>query len=376
MTPSSVQSILERSRLQDLFDVLHRRGYAVIGPTVRDRAIVCEELRSAAELPEGWGDLQEGGSYRLQRRPDKALFGFAVPTNSWKEWLHPKRLKLLDAHRNPDGSLRFTPGDGDDPPKLAFLGARSCELHAIAIQDRVFLGGAFTDPHYAKRRAAVLIIATNCGTSGGTCFCVSMNTGPKVNRERTPFDIALTELLDESGHRFLLEAGSEAGAVILGELPVRAATESEVTAAETLVANTANRMGRSLDTHRLPETLLANLEHPRWKEVADRCLNCANCTMVCPTCFCTTVEDVTHLTGDHAERWRRWDSCFNLDFTRMHGGPARQSGQSRYRQWLTHKLATWHEQFGSSGCVGCGRCISWCPVGIDLTEEVRALRSP
>ena len=201
-----------------------------------------------------------------------------------------------------------------------------------------------------------------------------MNTGPKVQR-RTPYDIALTELLDgPGGHRFVLEAGSKVGAEVLADLPSRPALAEDLGQAETVVTATAGRMGRKLDTDQLPKLLLANLEHPRWDEVAERCLTCANCTMVCPTCFCTTVEDVTDVTGDHAERWRSWDSCFTMGFTWMHGGPARQSGRSRYRQWLTHKLATWHDQFGSSGCVGCGRCITWCPVGIDLTEEAAALR--
>jgi ferredoxin len=96
--------------------------------------------------------------------------------------------------------------------------------------------------------------------------------------------------------------------------------------------------------------------------------------MACPTCFCTTVDDVTDLTGSQAVRSRRWDSCFSMDFSYIHGGSVRSSGASRYRQWLTHKLASWQDQFGASGCVGCGRCITWCPVGIDLTEEVEAIR--
>ena len=135
----------------------------------------------------------------------------------------------------------------------------------------------------------------------------------------------------------------------------------------------AEQMGRELETDGLRELLERNREHPRWDEVSERCLTCGNCTMVCPTCFCTSVEDVTDLTGEEAERWREWDSCFSLDFSYVVGGSVRSSSRSRYRQWMTHKLGTWWDQFGSSGCVGCGRCITWCPVGIDVTEELANL---
>ncbi len=144
--------------------------------------------------------------------------------------------------------------------------------------------------------------------------------------------------------------------------------------AEEVVANTAAHMGRRMDTSNIKELLYRNLDHPRWDNVAARCLTCGNCTMACPTCFCTTVEDTTDLTGTRAERWRRWDSCFTMDFSYISGGSIRASSKSRYRQWMTHKLASWIDQFGTSGCVGCGRCITWCPVGIDITEEVYAIR--
>jgi ferredoxin len=198
-----------------------------------------------------------------------------------------------------------------------------------------------------------------------------MQTGPKAT---FGYDLALTEMLEGGQHYFVVEIGSEKGESVFQQISRRQADAREIKAAESVIARTAQQMGRQMDTAGIKELLYHNYEHPRWDEVASRCLTCANCTMVCPTCFCTTVEDVTDLTGDAAERWRRWDSCFTMDFSYIHGGSVRASTKSRYRQWMTHKLATWIDQFGSSGCVGCGRCITWCPVGIDLTEEVRAIR--
>jgi ferredoxin len=255
--------------------------------------------------------------------------------------------------------------------KFAFLGVRACELHAIAIQDRVFMGGPYRDVAYARRRQDNFIIALNCSVAGGTCFCVSMGTGPKADRG---FDLALTELLGDK-HEFLVEVGSACGSEVLADIPSRAAAAADLTAADTVVARTAANMGRTLDTNGIKELLQGNPQHPRWDEAAERCLSCANCTMVCPTCFCTTVEDHTDLSNQVAMRERKWDSCFTLDFSYLHGGSVRKQTRSRYRQWMTHKLANWIDQFGTSGCVGCGRCISWCPVGIDITEEAAAIRA-
>jgi ferredoxin len=232
--------------------------------------------------------------------------------------------------------------------------------------------GPYADAAYAARRRDAFIVAVNCGQAGGTCFCVSMQTGPKAD---SGFDLALTELLAGDTHEFLLEVGSEAGAELLAKVPHLPASHAHVAAAAAVVAQTASQMGRSLDTAGIKELLQGNPNHPRWDEVAERCLTCGNCTMVCPTCFCTTVEDHNDLTGTSAERVRKWDSCFTLDFSYVHGGSVRNSNKSRYRQWMTHKLASWIDQFGTSGCVGCGRCVTWCPVGIDITAEVAAIRA-
>jgi ferredoxin len=359
--------LLARHDFHTLFEALQRRGYTIVGPTVRDEAIVYDELRSDADLPIGWTDEQDPGRYRLHRRNDSAAFGYAVGPHSWKKFLFPPARRLWSAERGQDGVAYQA--DSSTTPKLAFLGVRACELNAIAIQDRVFLG-AYRDPAYASRRREAFLIAVNCSTPAHTCFCASMNAGPEA---RTGFDLVLTELLDESRHQFLIAAGTAAGAEVLAELPVQPATTNDKQAAAEVLSSTARGMGRHLETRGLKEALYAGYEHPRWEEVAQRCLTCANCTMVCPTCFCSSVEDVTDLTGTRAERWRKWDSCFTMDFSTVAGGTVRASARSRYRQWLTHKLATWHDQFGTSGCVGCGRCITWCPVGIDITEEARAL---
>jgi ferredoxin len=254
---------------------------------------------------------------------------------------------------------------------LALIGVRACELKAIAVQDRVFLGGQHIDPHYKARRAGVFLVAVNCGVASGTCFCVSMEAGPKVE---AGYDLALTEIVDDGDHRFVIEAGSAAGEEVLAEMPKRTATEADTKTAEAVVARTAASMGRQMRSDDLHDLLLANLEHSRWDDVADRCLTCGNCTMVCPTCFCTSVEDSSDLAGVESSRTSRWDSCFTMDYSHLGGGSVRASARSRYRQWMTHKLATWIDQFGTSGCVGCGRCLTWCPVGIDITEEVRAIR--
>ena len=362
--------MIEPEALQTLVDELTERGFRVLGPQVREGAIVYDDLGAATELPIGWTDVQEAGTYRLERRDDDARFGYAVGPHSWKQFLLPARVKLFRARRAGDDGFEVEEELLDAAP-LALLGVRACELHGIAIQDRVLLGGRYADRDYAARREDAFIVAVNCFEPAATCFCVSMGTGPKADKD---YDLAFTEIL-EGEHRLLLEVGSDRGAEIAATLPRRPATEDDLTAAGAAIDGAAERMGRTLDTTDIRDLLARNLANERWEDVAERCLTCGNCTMVCPTCFCTSVEDHTSLAGDEAERVRLWDSCFSVDHSYIHGGSIRPSGTSRYRQWLTHKFGTWHDQFGSSGCVGCGRCIAWCPVGIDVVEELTAIRA-
>ena len=370
-TGAGESRVLSREEFPRFLSALREAGYQIIGPTVRDGAIVYDRIASVEDLPVGWTDRQGPGRYRLERREDPALFGYNLGPSTWKRFLFPPRERLFTLSRQ-GGSFTVAPEEVEAPP-TAFLGVRACELAALSVTDRVFQGGPVADPGYAARRAGSLLIAVQCGQAGGNCFCASMRTGPTVEHGA---DLILTEILRPGPHRFLVRTGSPRGEAILAPLALPPATEEDDHASAELLDRTTRSMGRQMDTEGLPELLRGTLQHPRWEEVARRCLSCTNCTMVCPTCFCSTQEEVPDLDQERVERWRRWDSCFNLGFTELHGSPVRRSGLSRYRQWLTHKLGTWHDQFGTSGCIGCGRCITWCPVGIDLTEEVAALRLP
>ena len=361
--------ILAVEDLATLFDSLVRRGYRVVGPTVEHDAIVLAEIASADALPRGITDEQAPGSYRLVPRDDDARFGYAVGPHSWKQELLPPRVRLWQARRH-GASFEVEDGAGASVP-TAFVGVRPCELAAISIQDTVFLEGAHVDADYAMRRADVFIVAVDCGDPSPLCFCADMATGPEAS---DGFDLALTELL-EPEHRLLVRTGSSAGEAVLADLPVQPATAADGEAAAHIVARAARDLHGRFDREGVHDLLLRNLQSPAWDAVAERCLTCGNCTLVCPTCFCTHVEDTSSLDGDLAERTRVWDTCFSLQYAEMHGGNTRPAPRSRYRQWLTHKLATWEDQFGTQGCVGCGRCIAWCPVGIDIRDEVRAIRA-
>lgn len=360
--------VLSPPHLSRLIEALRSRGYQVLGPAVEDGALVYKELTSAAWAV-GWVDQQGPGFFRLTQTGSPAYFGYGVGQESLKKYLFPAAVCLWEGRREEQGwkiSLARA-----ESPSYAFWGVRACDLMGLEVYDRVFLKGRYRDPIYQERRTRAFLVAVHCTRSGGTCFCASLGTGP---RAPGGFDLALTEVLGETGHYFLMQVGTSKGAEILQDLPYRLAKRAEVAAGEALVAQAGQNQTRKLETSDLKNFLYNNFENPHWGQVATRCLSCGNCALVCPTCFCHRMEDTLDLSGQVTQRWRRLDVCFSVDHSYIHGGAIRPSIRARYRQWLTHKLATWVDQFGCLGCVGCGRCITWCPVGIDLTEEVKALR--
>ncbi|MHC1744491.1 MAG: 4Fe-4S dicluster domain-containing protein [Syntrophobacteraceae bacterium] len=381
---SHSKAVLDARQLEALLARIQSDGFAVVGPTIRSDAIDYAVIESVNDLPYGWTEEHAPGSCRLVQAESRLAFQHTVGPTPWKRFLIPDDLVCWRASRTEEGfTIECPPSDNE---KYAFWGIRSCDLHALAALDQIFLGkpllhppgtfraveGAFPDPTYKERREDLLIVAFHCGWPGQTCFCTSLGTGPRASGG---FDLAFLELTLEEEVLYVGETGSERGERLLSDLNADAPSALVIQAAEQAHDRAAHAVQRTLEADGLRDVLYRRIDAPRWQETARRCFTCGNCTLVCPTCFCSTLLDSTDLSGRAAERVRRWDSCFSVEFSYLHGGGSiRTSPASRYRHWIMHKLATWWDQFSVSGCVGCGRCITWCPAGIDITEEARILR--
>jgi sulfhydrogenase subunit beta (sulfur reductase) len=354
---------LAHDGMDGLLTALQSESYTVVGPTVHDGAIQFRELSDSGALPWGITDDQTPGHYRLKQTGGHRCFAWANGPQAIKPLTFAPVEPLWRVRRTDEG-LRF---EAERPPSrpLAIFGIRACDLAALSIQDGIFLQNATPDPHYATRRENLLLIAVNCTHPAATCFCASTGDGPGAKHG---YDLALTEL--DGG--FVVRAGSGKGERILQRLGLAAATGDQVTEAARAVDAAARIQQRTMPSGNLQPVLFSRLDHPRWADVAQRCLSCGNCTLVCPTCFCHAQHDEREAEGESLHL-RQWDSCFADGHAWIHGVQIRPEIIHRYRQWLTHKLGSWHEQFGRSGCVGCGRCITWCPVGIDITEEAHAI---
>ncbi len=370
-----------KSRLKDFFEVLGP-SYRIIGPKIENGVVILAEIKYG-DIPAGYRDSQKPGRYRLSPEKDSQVFSFSSGPDSFKRFLNPPLAELFHFHRFETGLGITSPpfsekgGISETGLPICFMGIRACDLWALKLYDRIFPGGRVRDRTYESLRRNSLIIAFNCLYPSGNCFCLSTGTGPEV---KDTFDVAVTELKDS----FLLEEGSARGKEILGLLPLGHAGERQSLEKRERIETCKALFRKSIAADELPEIIFRNLDHPHWEDIARRDLECGNCTQVCPTCFCNTSYDFVYPGGISGEdkcnlelsgrRLRKWDSCFSRDFAQVHGGNFRLSRKARYRHWMAHKLAYMQDQFGLPGCVGCGRCITWCPAGIDITRELEALR--
>jgi ferredoxin len=361
---STDSAFLLRRDLQRLLQALMDAGYQCLGPQVRDDAIVYERLTDVAQLPRGITDSQNPGEYRLHRTASPRCYAWAVGPQALKPLVF-QPVETLWQVRRVDGRLTFEP-HVPTPQPTAVLGVRACDLAALQLLDAHFLpSGQNTDDHYRQRRESLFLIAVDCSQPAATCFCHSTGDGPAAHRG---YDIVMAELDDG----YLLAPGSDRGAALMAGLPLQPLDPARIEDAEREQRRAEAAQQRRLDPEQ-GKALLDKLDHPRWDDVAERCLACGNCTAVCPTCFCFSEADEAALDGSSSEHYRQWDSCFSYGHSYIHGQVIHSGRRERYRQWLSHKVGNWHFQYGRSGCVGCGRCLTWCPVGIDITEEVAAI---
>lgn len=356
---------LPHERLDALLAAIRAAGWQCVGPRVEQGAIVMAPLAGGESLPRGLQADQAPGRYRPGTDAQRRYFAWANGPQAIKPLTFAPQESLWRVVRDADGALAFEAVVAA-APKLAVIGVRACDLAALALQDAHFLHEGRIDAHYAARRAQLFLVAVQCAVPAATCFCASTGDGPTPT---VGYDLALAELDDG----FVIVAGSMPGRTVLQGLDLAAATPAQIAAARAQGDAAAAAQTRHLPGRDLRDVLMARLEHPQWDAVAARCLACGNCTAVCPTCFCHAEHEMPALDGTSSRHLREWDSCFGATHGHLHGFNVRPDIRTRYRQWLTHKLAGWHDQFGRSGCVGCGRCIAWCPAGIDFTAEVAAL---
>lgn len=355
--------VIKKPELAALVVVLRERGYQTVGPQIKDEVLQYGPIETIADLPQGYTSQQDSARYRVEDGGHSRYFTITHGAQTWKQFIFPARKDLFTLKKE---NGHWEPVTAEvEHPAYALIGVRACDLSAINILDDVLIRQDFYDPDYSARRSRLFILAADCLSPSGTCFCTSMGTGPSA---KTGYDIKLVELEDV----FLLKIGSDVGLAVVNELEWEPAGAFHQKAAQQGLEKAAQMMGRKIeDVDSVPETLLSQLESPLWTDVGQRCMTCTTCTLVCPTCFCWDTVDITEITGKVTTRQRVWDSCFNLAYSAQAGGNTRPTARARYRQWLTHKFGNWTHQFGTSGCVGCGRCITWCPAKIDVTAEIR-----
>ena len=251
--------------------------------------------------------------------------------------------------------------------KQVIVGIHPCDINAILYLDKTFLG-VFPDPFYKARRENTILIGLNCMQVSENCFCSSVGAGPFL-KAQAGYDMILTDF----GEDYLVEIkhskaselftikGKEAGP---DEWRVKSEKEETV----------LKSFKKVIDIDGLDDLFMKNLDHPVWTTTADeRCLSCSNCVMVCPTCFCYDIVDETSMDLKGVRRIRQLDACQDLRFAEVHAGNFRLRRASRLRQFVIHNL-NYTNQYGVIKTVGCGRCITWCPTKIDLTEMAKEIQ--
>jgi hypothetical protein len=329
-----------------------RRDYEVHAPVTAGKVSSFRRIESAAEVDWNYSSTTIPPS-KIIYAPQQALVRFVKSDKGYK-----------------------AEEDAGAITDRALLAVHPCDLHGLLVLERTFLG-QMKDAAYERVRSRATVVGLNCQNVGEKCFCASFGTGPFFGfwmQQGPPFgcDAILTDL----GERFLVETFGEKGDMLFVKVKSSPPSLDDIGEKFKREAAAKERFRKTLNTRDLPALMRRNLYHPTWRITGEgKCLSCANCTNVCPTCFCYDTWDKAQLDLSVIERVRRWDSCQDERFAEVHGGNFRSTREARLRQFVCHKLSYWVEQYGCFGCVGCGRCMTWCPTGIDLTEIAAEIRT-
>ncbi len=318
-----MKNIFKKSDLAKFFDDL-KKEYELIGPTRKNGVLTFDRINVPEDLV-----LDKQTDYSPKKfflPPKEAIMGYdkkGIISNISKE----KRAIIM----------------------------HPCDANSLLITDRLFLD-EMPDPYYEARRKNTLLVVFKCLKPDKNCFCTSMNTS-----ETTNYDLYFIDV----GDKYIVSVNSDKGRAITSKSKLF----SPVLREGFIKVNCEKKLFE-------PTKLDSKFPDSVWKEGSDKCLYCNACTIACPNCMCFDIKDVPDLSGESGSRIREWDSCKRPDFTEVAGGFVfRDEKLHRFKHRIYHKLKYYRDRHGRNMCVGCGRCITVCPAGIDFVDIVNKIRT-
>lgn len=314
-----------------------------------------------------YGPVKDGEiwNYELIKNPEDINLDYSNTILSAKKIIFPQREVFMEFSTGDNGQLKVKEILPEEK-LVAIFGLRPCDAKALTLTDKVF-DGDYIDLYYTKRRNQATLVGLTCNTPPSpNCFCLSLGGSP---HSKEGLDILMTDLGDKYYVESLTKKGDELInlAKDLFEEP-KAHDKNDL---EKIHRDSEKKIKRHInDIEKIPANLKTMFDSPFWDEESLSCLRCGICTYLCPACHCFDINDeIISSSPLKGKRVRTWDTCQFPDFT-MHssGHNPRPDRASRLRQRILHKFQYFVENYQSYQCTGCGRCITYCPVGIDLIE--------
>jgi len=301
---------------------------------------------------------------------DRPALWSEVVTSYPRTILPPKKFLLPPR----EATFAFDPKDGfrdllgEAARPLVLFGVHAYDIYGMNILDRVFAQGRFPDPYYVTRRKSTTVVGVDFDPDERH-FARSMN----ADFVDAGFDLFLSDIGDD----YLALVGTSRGddIVVKSGCLLKAPTDADFAEYKRRSGLRRAAYRTRVDLGDLPEILEMEYHSPAWADLADRCLSCGSCSMVCPTCYCFDVSDEVDLGGREGRRLRTWDSCLFRTHALVAGGENfRKDRASRIKFRFYHKQRGFVAEYGRPSCVGCGRCAAVCPAGIDIVKVIELIR--